>query len=91
MDSIAKVTGKMPQGFIIFAVEKEPPFLCKSYFIDFRDEIIQAGRDEYKYLLNYYSECESKNKFDTAFENEMERIDYLPSWYNKLTAQQEEL
>lgn len=88
MDAIAKVTGKMPQGFILFAVEKEPPFLCKSYFIDFRDETIQVGRDEYKYLLNYYSECKSKNNFEKAFEDEMERIDYLPSWYNKLTPEE---
>lgn len=84
MDGVAKVTGKMPQGFILFAVEKEPPFLCKSYFIDFRDETIQTGRDEYKYLLNYYSELEEKNDFTQAFEKEMERIDYLPNWYNKL-------
>lgn len=88
MDGIAKVTGKMPQGFILFAVEKEPPFLCKSYFIDFRDETIQTGRDEYKYLLNLYSECQDKNNFDKAFENEMERIDYLPNWYNKLSPEE---
>jgi exodeoxyribonuclease VIII len=88
MDGIAKATGKMPQGFIVFAVEKEPPYLCRSFFIDFRDEILQIGRDEYKYLLNLYSECESKNNFEKAFEDEMDRIDYIPSWYNKLTPEE---
>lgn len=85
MDGIAKVTGKTPEGFMVFAVEKKPPYLCKSYFIGFQDETIIAGRDEYKYLLNLYSKCESENNFEKAFEKEIEIIDYLPNWYKKLT------
>jgi len=88
MDGIKQVTGIQPNGFLIFAAEKEAPFLCKSHYIDFRDEPISTGRDEYKYLLNLYSECESKNNFEKAFEDEMEQIEYTPIWYNKLTPEE---
>lgn len=88
MDGIKELTGKIPEGFMIFALEKEEPYLCKPYYIDFNAESIQIGRDEYKYLLNLYSKCESKNNFNEAFEKEMGEIEFIPPWYSKLTPEE---
>lgn len=90
LDAVHAITGIMPNGFMLYAVEKEPPYLSKVYMLDIlKDEVLRIGRDEYKYLLNKYLECENKNNFDIAFENDVERIEYPPAWYNKLTAEEE--
>jgi exodeoxyribonuclease VIII len=85
MDAVHTITGTMPNVFLLYAVEKEPPYLSKFYNIYPGDESFIIGRDEYKYLLNRYSECENNNNFDIAFENDVEHIEYAPAWYNKLT------
>lgn len=88
MDGIKELTGKIPEGFMIFALEKEEPYLCKAHYIDFTAEPIEIGRKEYKYLLNLYSEHESKNSFNEAFEKEMGAIEFIPPWYSKLTPEE---
>lgn len=88
MDGIKELTGKTPEGFMIFALEKEEPYLCKSHYTDFNAEAIEIGRKEYKYLLNLYSKCESKNSFNEAFEKEMGEIEFVPPWYSKLTPEE---
>ena len=73
---------------MIFALEKEEPYLCKAHYIDFNAESIEIGRKEYKYLLNLYSECENENRFNEAFEKQMSEIEFVPAWYSKLTPEE---
>lgn len=90
MDAVHAITGTMPNGFMLYAVEKEPPFLSKAYFVPANAETIQIGRDEYKYLLNKYLEYDDSGNFDIAFEKDVEHIEYAPAWYNKLEPKYEE-
>jgi exodeoxyribonuclease VIII len=90
MDGYKEITGITPSYFVIFAIEKKEPFLTANYSIHYDSPVIEAGRKEYKKLLNKYGECVKNNNFDVGLENDLDIIEVMPAWYNYKQEEEEE-
>lgn len=88
LDAIQIVTGELPTAFIIFAIEKEPPYSWRTYIIYSDSEVIKTGRKEYKFLLEKYKLCKEKNSFDIGTEDDVDKIEFVPRWYDRLTTEE---
>jgi len=77
--------GYYPQSFVFSAWEKKPPFATALYYMT--EELLEAGRKEYKKLLKIYAEC---LKTDTwpGYSNSIEPL-LLPDWYGKTEISEE--
>lgn len=54
MDVYEQAIGGRVARFLIIAVEKEPPYLNKVFWIDYDSDILKYGRAEYKRLIEIY-------------------------------------
>ena len=76
-DALEQLTGKLYNDFIFLLVEKEPPYICKSYYLS--PKAIEIGRQQYISTLHYYNYLIKTNLWDE--ENNLMSIATLPSWY----------
>jgi hypothetical protein len=71
--------GYYPQSFVFSAWEKKPPFATALYYMT--EELLEAGRKEYKRLLKIYAECLKTDNWP-GYSNSIEPL-LLPDWYGK--------
>lgn len=69
-------------GFVIIAVEKDPPHAVAVYRID--DEIIAAADERVIRLLEIYGKCQRTGKYP-AYSDEVENV-RMPAWAEKKLA-----
>ncbi len=80
MDGLKAITGKEPESFMIFAVEKTEPFINTTHEIPFDSEVIEFGREKYKELLYDYKNCIEIDNFDRGPEEKLNVIEDVPEW-----------
>lgn len=80
LDGYSKITGNTPEFFVIFAVEKEAPYLNANYAIPYSSSIIENGRAIYKKALKTYKECVENDNFDIGLSEGTTIIDDVPAW-----------
>jgi exodeoxyribonuclease VIII len=71
--------GYSPDSFVFSAWEKRPPYATALYFMT--DEVLEAGRNEYKKLLKVYAKCLETDNWP-GYSNNIEPL-ILPEWYGK--------
>ena len=76
LDAYAAVFGVMPDYFMVFAIETEPPYLVANYAIASNSNVIKDGRVAYKELLTKYKYCLDNNDFATGLDQSLEFIDF---------------
>ena len=76
LDGLTKLTGDEYTSVILFAVEKEPPYLVACYLLP--DEAITLGRKQYKRGARTYKAC-LDNDFWPGYEEIIMPIE-LPRW-----------
>jgi exodeoxyribonuclease VIII len=76
-DGYEQEFGEPPKGFAFLAIEKEPPYLCAVYLIDYK--AVLRGRSEYQADLRTLRKCIDTDIWP-GLSNEPTRID-LPKWY----------
>jgi exodeoxyribonuclease VIII len=69
--------GAPPKGFAFLAIEKEPPYLCAVYLIDYK--AVLRGRSEYQADLRTLRTCIDTDTWP-GLSDKPTRID-LPKWY----------
>jgi exodeoxyribonuclease VIII len=69
--------GEPPRGFAFLAIEKEPPYLCAVYLMDFK--AVLRGRSEYQADLRTLRQCIDTDTWP-GLSDKPSRID-LPKWY----------
>jgi hypothetical protein len=74
--------GWTPEEYVIGVVEKDEPYMVAVYVLD--GEAIEAGRKEYRYLLDVYRECMESGKWPGYGGGKPMNIG-LPPWAMKLT------
>lgn len=62
------------EGFVIFAVEKTPPYATAVYVLD--DELIKFGVEQFHSLVETLVECQEKKSYPSYGVRTL----YLPSW-----------
>lgn len=77
LDGIERATGHRPGAFVFVAFEKEPPYACGFYYAT--DEMIQAGRDEYRRLVDIYADCLKTNSW-RGYSTELQPL-AMPAWF----------
>lgn len=86
LDLCSKIEGLSPRTvFAIIAVEKTPPFATNIFILE--DSAIEAGRLEYKMLLNKVANAIKENKFPACEESEI--IAQIPEYYYKRIANED--
>lgn len=78
--------GYYPQSFVFSAWEKKPPFATALYYMT--EELLEAGRKEYKKLLKIYAECLNTDNWP-GYSNSIEPL-LLPEWYGKTEVSDEQ-
>jgi len=76
-DGYEQEFGEHPRGFAFLAIEKEPPYLCAVYLMDYK--AILRGRSEYQADLRTLRKCLDTDTWP-GLSIEPTRID-LPKWY----------
>jgi exodeoxyribonuclease VIII len=76
-DGYEQEFGEPPKGFAFLAIEKEPPYLCAVYLIDYK--AVLRGRSEYQADLRTLRKCIDTDTWP-GLSIEPTRID-LPKWY----------
>jgi exodeoxyribonuclease VIII len=76
-DGYEQEFGEPPKGFAFLAIEKEPPYLCAVYLIDYK--AVLRGRSEYQADLRTLRKCIDADTWP-GLSIEPTRID-LPKWY----------
>ena len=79
LDLMTEATGIPHDTFLIIAIERENPFLFKSYVLS--PEYIEIGRMEYLQDLHVYKECLAKNDWP-GMDQSIELLE-PPKWRNK--------
>lgn len=79
LDGIEQATGKRPEAFVFVAFEKEPPYACGFYYAT--EEMIEAGRSEYRRLLDQYADS-LKHQNWRGYSTTLEPL-LMPAWYQK--------
>lgn len=80
VDGIHKATGTKPDAFVFVAFEKEAPYACGFYYAT--DEMIEAGRQEYRRLLDTYADC-LKHKNWHGYSPELQPL-AMPAWFKSI-------
>jgi exodeoxyribonuclease VIII len=76
LDGVEAATGLKPDSFMFLAVEKEAPFASAYYYAD--DDMIRAGRAEYRRALRVYADCLASGKW-TGYTPKLLPLG-LPKW-----------
>jgi exodeoxyribonuclease VIII len=76
-DGYEREFGEPPKGFAFLAIEKEPPYLCAVYLMDYK--AVLRGRSEYQADLRTLRQCIDTDTWP-GLSIEPTRID-LPKWY----------
>jgi exodeoxyribonuclease VIII len=76
-DGYEQEFGEPPKGFAFLAIEKEPPYLCAVYLIDYK--AVLRGRSEYQADLRMLRKCIDTDTWP-GLSIAPTRID-LPKWY----------
>lgn len=76
LDGIEKATGEKPEAFVFVAFEKEPPYAVGFYYAT--EDMIEAGRREYRRLLDIYSDCLQTSNW-RGYSQELLPLD-MPPW-----------
>lgn len=79
LDGIEQATGSRPEAFVFVAFEKEPPYACGFYYAT--EEMIEAGRQEYRRLLDLYADCLSTNNW-RGYSQELLPLQ-MPAWFKQ--------
>lgn len=77
LDGIENATGNRPDGFVFVAFEKEPPYACGFYYAS--DDMIEAGRAEYRRLLDLYADS-LKHQNWRGYSPALEPLE-MPTWF----------
>lgn len=76
-DGMALAEGlPMAPGFVLAAVESEPPYDIAVYRVD--EEALAVGRAEYRTYLHKLAECRRRDNWPGRYE--VEQVMYLPEW-----------
>jgi hypothetical protein len=65
--------GHFPNGFVFFAVEKEPPYLCQVFYMG--NAMHDEGRRKYLKDLEIYVECKTTGHWP-GYSQDIELLDY---------------
>lgn len=77
LDGIEKATGTRPEAFVFVAFEKDPPYACGFYYAT--DAMIEAGREEYRRLLDIYAGCLATQNWH-GYSPALEALE-MPAWF----------
>lgn len=77
LDGAEKATGTRPEAFVFVAFEKEPPYACGFYYAS--DEMVEAGRAEYRRCLDLYADS-LKHKNWRGYSPTLEPLQ-MPAWF----------
>lgn len=75
-DGCTVALGSAPQGFIFFAIEKEPPYAVAAYLAN--EAMVDQGRREYQADLETYAACRALDKWP-AYPADVTSL-MLPVW-----------
>lgn len=78
LDGVEQAMGVKPDAFMFLAVEKTAPFAAAYYYAD--DDMLTAGRAEYRRALRTYADCLSSDKWP-GYEPRLQPLG-LPRWAN---------
>lgn len=76
LDGVEQATGHKPDAFMFLAVEKTAPYAVAFYYAD--EEMLAAGRAEYRRALRTYADCLSSGKWP-GYEPKLVPLG-LPRW-----------
>lgn len=76
MDGLKAVLGVDQVGFVLIAIEKEPPYAIAIFILD--SDAIAAGRLEYQFALNTYANCLKTDRWP-GYTVETQTLS-LPGW-----------
>lgn len=80
LDGIERATGKRPEAFVFVAFEKEAPYACGFYYAT--EEMIDAGRQEYRRLLDNYADCLATKNW-RGYSPELQPL-AMPAWFKSI-------
>lgn len=69
---------RLYDAFVIIAVEKEPPYMVGTYQLD--QEFIEAGREEYKALLELNKDYKKSGFYPPYQSGELQMLE-MPPWF----------
>jgi hypothetical protein len=76
LDGLQHATGKRPEQFVFFAVEKKPPYVCAVYVAD--AQMIEIGRETARRDLDKLNVCKAADYWP-GYSDCIEQIN-LPPW-----------
>lgn len=80
MDGVALATGSRPEAFVFVAFEKEPPYACGFYYAT--EDMIEAGRAEYRKLVDTYASCLKYQNWH-GYSPELQPL-AMPAWFKQI-------
>lgn len=80
LDGVEIATGTRPDAFVFVAFEKEPPYACGFYYAT--DEMIEAGRAEYRRVLDLYADS-LKHQHWRGYSPELQPL-AMPAWFKQI-------
>lgn len=80
LDGVEAATGMKPDSFIFLAIEKDAPYAPAFYFAD--EDMIAAGRAEYRRALRTYADCLSADLWP-GYQQKLVPLS-LPKWANPI-------